>query len=119
MFKKAEIQENKYKVLLVAYKGLEAEMENELLYHFISIVRNGDEIRESMSSNDKNLAGLSFRTGLYHTWFKNTMKEKLDEGYKLGIVEMPKSYGDGEEHKLKELHDKFGDLIEIVEVVEL
>ena len=119
MLKKVESQEKKYKVLLVAYKGLDGQMEDELLYHFVSIIRNRDEINVAMSSNDKNLSGLSFRTGLYHRWFKKSIEEKLNDGYKLGIVEVAKSYRESGEKKLKELDEKFGDNIEIIAVEEL
>ena len=119
MFKKEESQESKYKVLLVAYRDLGEDMEKELLYHFISNIRNREEIDGSSSGSDKSASGLSFRTSLYHNWFKNIILEKLDHGYKLGIVEIPKSYGNSDEVKLKELDEKFGDNIEIVAKEEL
>jgi len=119
LFKKEKSQESKYKVLLVAYKDLTEEMEKELLYYFISNINNKNEIEESITASDKSSSGLSFRTGIYHNWFKDTILEKLNDGYKLGIVETPKSYGDGDEVKLKELDDKFGDNILIVGTEEL
>lgn len=119
MFKKEKSQESKYKVLLVAYKDLTKEMETELLYYFISNIRNKKEIEENVSASDKSSSGLSFRTGIYHNWFKDTILERLNEDYKLGIVEIPKSYGDSDEVKLKELDEKFGDNILIVATAEL
>jgi hypothetical protein len=119
MFKKEKSQESKYKVLLVAYKDLAENMEKELLYHFISNIRSKEEIEENASGSDKSSSGLSFRTGLYHNWFKEIILEKLKSQYKLGIVEIPKSYGDSGEVRLKELDEKFGDNILIVATEEL
>lgn len=119
MFKKEESQESKYKVLLVAYKDLAEDMEKELLYYFISNIRSKEEIEENVSASDKSSSGLSFRTGVYHSWFKDTILEKLNEGYKLGIVEIPKSYGNSGEVKLKALDEKFGENILIVAIDEL
>ncbi len=119
MLKKEKSQETKYKALLVAYKDLTEDMEKELLYYFISNIRNKDEIEENASGSDKNYSGLSFRTGLYHNWFKDTILERLNDGYELGIVEIPKSYGDSGELRLKELDEKFGDNILIVSTGEL
>lgn len=119
MFKKEKSQETKYKVLLVAYKDLNEEMEKELLYYFVSNIRSKSQIEENISASDKSSSGLSFRTGIYHNWFREAMLERLSEGYNLGIVEIPKSYGDSDEVKLKELDDKFGDNILIVGTEEL
>ncbi|MBU5425316.1 hypothetical protein KQI41_02725 [Tissierella pigra] len=118
MLGKKESQDAKYKVLLVAYKDLTEEMENELHYYFISNIRSKEEIEENYGM-DKSSSGLSFRTGLYHKWFKETILQKIEEGYSLGIVEISKSYGDSEEMKLKELDEKFGDSILILETQEL
>lgn len=109
----------KFKVLLVAYKDLPAEMEKELLYYFTSNVRKVKDIEDVISGSDKSSSGLSFRTSLYHKWFKDIMIEKLDEGYNLGMVEIARSYGDSDAEKLKELDDKFGDNILIIATEEL
>lgn len=119
MFKKEMPQDPKYKVLLVAYKELAKDMEEKLAYYFISSVKSREELEKGSSSNERSLAGLSFRTGLYHKWFKETILQKLNEGYKLGIVEIPKSYGDNQEVLLKELDEEFGDNILIVATEEL
>lgn len=119
MFKKEKSQESKYKVLLVAYKDLTEEMEKDLLHYFISTIKNKKEIEENVFGSDKSSSGLSFRTGIYHKWFKDTILEKLNEEYRLGIVEIPKSYGNSDEIKLKELDEKFGDNILVVATEEL
>ena len=119
MNKRKESESKKYKVLLVAYKDLSEEMEKELLYYFISNVRKKKDIKDLILGSDKSLSGSSFRTCVYHKWFKDIMIEKLDEGYKLGLVEIAKSYGDSDAKKLKELDDKFGDNILIVATEEL
>lgn len=119
MFRKEKPQDSKYKVLLVAYKELAKDMEEKLVYHFISSIKSKEEIEENTSGSEKGFAGLSFRTGLYHNWFKETILQKLNEGYKLGIVEIPKSYGDNQEILLKELDEEFGDNILIVATEEL
>lgn len=119
MFKKEKSQESKYKVLLVAYKDLTEDMEKELLYYFISNIRSKKEIEENVFGSDKSSSGLSFRTGIYHNWFKDTILEKLNEEYRLGIVEIPKSYGNSDEVKLKELDEKFGGNILVVATEEL
>ena len=119
MFRKEEPQDTKYKVLLVAYKDLAEDMENDLAYYFISNIRNKAEIEENSFGTDRSSSGLTFRTRLYHDWFRKTIVRKLDEGYELGIVEIPKSYGDSGELRLKELDEKFGDNILIVSTGEL
>lgn len=110
---------SRYKVLLVAYRDLAEETEKELLYHFISNISKKKDIEDVISGCDKNSSGLSFRTCLYHRWFRDLMEEKLDEGYKLGMVEIAKSYGDADVKKIKELDDKFGDDILIIASEEL
>lgn len=109
----------KYKVLLVAYKDLPEEMEKELRYYFISNIKKSKDIEDVVSGSDKSSSGLSFRTSLYHRWFRNIMVEKLNEGYSLGMVEVARSYGDSDEEKLKELDEKFGDNILIIATEEL
>lgn len=51
---------------------------------------------------------------MYKSWFKEDILENLDNGYNLGIVEIPKSYGDSYEKVLQELDEKFGDKIIII-----
>lgn len=114
MFNNKKTTEAKFKVLLVAYKDLTEEKEKELRYHFISNISKRKDIEDVISGCDKSTSGLSFRTCLYHKWFRSKMEAKLNEGYKLGMVEIARSYGDGEEKKLKELDDKFGDNILII-----
>ncbi|HZK32950.1 MAG TPA: hypothetical protein VFC60_00490 [Tissierellaceae bacterium] len=119
MYKKEKSKSSKFKVLLVAYKDLSEEMEKELLYYFVSNVRKKRDIEDVISGSDKSSSGLSYRTSLYHRWFRDIMEEKLDEGYNLGMVEIARSYGDSDAKKLKELDDKFGDDILIIATEEL
>lgn len=119
MFKKKKQQGSKYKVLLVAYKDLDESVESELAYYFISSVKSKKDIGENIIASDKSSSGLSFRTGIYHNWFKEIILKRLEEGYKLGIVETPKSYGEKDEEILKELDEKFGDKILIIATEEL
>lgn len=119
LFKRGKTESSKYKVLLVAYKDLSEEMEKELLYYFISNVRKKKDIEDVVSGSDRGSSGLSFRTSLYHKWFRDMMEKKLDEGYNLGMVEIARSYGDSDAKKLKELDDKFGDNILIIATEEL
>lgn len=94
-------------------------MQKELRYYFISNIKNKKDIEDVISGSDKSSSGLSFRTSLYHKWFREIMEEKLDQGYCLGMVEIPKSYGDAEEEKMKELDEKFGDNILVIAIEEL
>lgn len=119
MFNKEETQDTKYRVLLVAYKDLTEKVENDLAYYFISSIRSKKEIEDNSFGVDRSTSGLTYRTGLYHDWFKKAILQKLDEGYKLGIVEIPKSYGNRVEVILRELDEKFGDEIIIVESQDL
>lgn len=119
MFRKKKPRDAKYKVLLVAYKDLDESVEAELGYYFISSIKNKNDIEENVIASDRSSSGLSFRNGIYHNWFKDKMLEKLKEGYKLGMVEIPISYGDSDVEILKELDDKFGDNILIVATEEL
>ena len=90
--KNEKSKSTRYKVLLVAYRDLSEEMEKELLYHFISNIKKKKDIEDVISGCDKSSSGLSYRTCLYHRWFRDLREEKLDEGYKLGMVEIAKSY---------------------------
>lgn len=117
--KNEKSKSSKFKVLLVAYKDLPEEMEKELLYYFVSNIRRKKDIEDVIFGSDKSSSGLSYRTSLYHRWFRDIMEEKLEEGYKLGMVEIAKSYGDSDEKKLKELDSKFGDDILIIATEEL
>lgn len=119
MYKKDRNRSSRFKVLLVAYKELSEEKEKELVHYFISNIRKKKDIEDVISGCDKSSSGLSYRTCLYHRWFRDIMEEKLEEGYKLGMVEIARSYGETDENKLKELDDKFGDNILIIASEEL
>lgn len=119
MFKREEAECSKYKVALVAYKDLSEDIEKDLLYNFISNITTKEDIQENSSDVYKNCSGLSYRTSLYHKWFKDKILKKINEGYRLGIVEIPKSYGNSYEVKLRELDKKFGDHILVIATEEL
>lgn len=104
-------QMTKYKAYLLAYKDLEKAEEKDLRYHFISNIANEDRIREDLQGIDKVATGMSFRVGLYHNWFKDEILRKLEEGYKLGIMEIQKSYRESGEKTLEELKEKYNLLI--------
>ena len=112
--KRTENQTAKYKVLLVAYKDLDIKTEDELAEHFIEIIKNKEDILEDFNVNTRNSLSFSHRVNLYKSWFKEDILENLDNGYNLGIVEIPKSYGDSYEKVLQELDEKFGDKIIII-----
>lgn len=110
--------EVKYKVLLVAYKDIEKD--NELKKYFISTVQDSDDLRDINQCGDfKGSAGLSYRTSLYHSWFKESILKRLREGYQLGIIEMRKENYEERENLIKELDEKYGENILIVDEAEL
>lgn len=110
----------KYKVLLVAYKDLPNEVEKDLNYHFISKINNSDDLRDHDSSGDyRTSAGLDYRTCIYHSWFKDSILKKLNEGYFLGIVEMRKASYDRKENVIKKMEETHTDKILIVDEAEL
>lgn len=110
--------ESKYRVLLVAYKGIEEE--NELESYFISTVNRIEDLRNMNQSGDfKNSAGLTYRTSLYHSWFKETICQKLRDGYQLGLIEMRKDDSQERENIIKELDEKYGDNVLIVDEAEI
>lgn len=85
--------EVKYKVLLVAYKDISKEVHKELSYNFVSTVNEFNELRDHHQGGDgKDSGGLMYRTALYQKWFRDDIISSLNDGYKLGIVEMRVEY---------------------------
>ena len=109
---------SKYKVLLVAYKDIEED--NELKRYFISTIDNSEDIRDmDQSGNYRNSAGLSYRTALYHSWFKDTVNKKLSEGYQLGIIETRIEDSEEREKIINKLDEDYGERILVVDEAEI
>lgn len=110
--------QSKYGILLVAYKDIERE--NELRKHFISTIRDSEDIRDINQCGDfRGSAGLQYRTSLYHSWFKETIIEYLKKGYQLGIIEIRKDKYEEGEKLIRDLDKKYGENILIVDESEL
>lgn len=92
MSKRDHGDEVKYKVLLVASKDISKEVYKELSYNFISTINTLDELRELEGGDGKDSGGLMYRTALYQKWFRDDIVSGLNDGYKLGIVEMRVEY---------------------------
>lgn len=112
--------EAKYRILLVAYKDIPEEVDKEINYHFISKISDFSDLRDNMYCGDvKGSSGLSYRTSLYHGWFKDIILEKLREGYTLGIIEMRKESYEKREGILRKIDEEYGDSVLIIDTAEL
>ncbi len=110
--------QSKYGVILVAYRDIEKD--NELKKHFISTINDSEDIRDINQCGDfRGSAGLLYRTSLYHSWFKKTITEYLRKGYQLGIIEIRKDKYEEREKIIRQLDEKYGENILIVDEAEL
>lgn len=115
-----DVVKTKYKILLVAYKDLSEEVEKELNYHFISKINSLDDLRDDEQCGDyRSSAGLTYRTCVYHSWFRDAIKEKLKNDYILGIVEKRKDSYNEQDNPIKKLEKLHKGNILIVDEAEL
>ncbi|SHF06155.1 hypothetical protein [Alkalibacter saccharofermentans] len=113
-----KVSHTKFKALLVAYKELDPEIYTELSNHFISTIKSPSDVISSLGISERSAIGLSYRIALYKRWFKDASLEKLNQGYHLGIIEIPASYGDETESFVKDFDKIFGDHVIIVSTEE-
>lgn len=110
----------KYKVLLVAYKDISDEVHKELSHDFVSTVNEFEDLRDHHQGGDgKDSAGLMYRTSLYQKWFRDDIIKSLEEGYRLGIIEMRLEYFEKQEGILNKIIKENESKIKIVDTAKL
>ena len=110
----------KYKVLLIAYKDISNEVYKDLSYDFVSTVNEFEELRDQHQGGDgKDGAGLMYRTALYQKWFRDDIVKSLQEGYRLGIVEMRLEYCEKQESIINKIIKENKNNIKIVDTAKL
>lgn len=120
VYSKGKLGKSKYRILLVAYKDIPIEVDKEINYHFISKINDFNDLRNNEGAGDvKGSSGLSYRTSLYHSWFKDAIVEKLNEGYTLGIIEMRIDSYEKREGILRKIDEEYGDSVLVVDTAEL
>lgn len=113
-----KVSPTKFKALLVAYKDLDPEIFTELSNQFIATIKDPSDVIDSLGVSERSAVGLSYRIALYKKWFKDASLEKLSQGYQLGIIEIPSSYGSETESFIKNFDEIFGDHVLIVNTEE-
>lgn len=116
---KKQNTKTKYNALLIAYKDLDIKTESKLVKYFIKTIENEKDFIKKFSGNTRNSLDLSYRIYLYENWFKDDIFKKIKEGYALGIVEIPKSYGNSIKNFLEKLDKEFGNKISIVKTIKI
>lgn len=110
----------KYKAYLVAYKNLDKNVVEIItrysVYH-IEQMEDLDVLHEFASSERS--FSLNERIEIYLKNFIGNIQKKVDEGYFLDIIELPKSYGKSREDMLIEFDIQFGEDILVVDTMEL
>lgn len=105
---------------MLAYKDIPEELESKLKYYFISIIREFDDIADTNECGDyRSCAGLTYRTCIYHKWFKTSILERLNQGYEMGLVEIREVDDDKKLKDLKRMIKESAGNIIIVEKVRI
>lgn len=114
----------KYKVMLLAYKDVEDRVRKIITKYSVCSISNEDNFKDLLRQQT-NYQGsgrgfnLNDRVNIYLGWFKDKISVKLEEGYKLDIIELHRSYGDTREELLKALDIEYGQDILVLGIEEL
>ena len=117
-------RETKFKVILLAYKEVDDRVKNIITRYSVCNIKDMEGFKE-LTRDQTNYQGsgrdfnLNDRVVIYLGWFKESIEEKLKEGYFLDIIEVHKSYGDTREELLKSLDIEYGNDILIVDMEEI
>lgn len=110
----------KYRTLLVAYKSIDENVKDMITKYSVYHI---DEEEDLLLLNKHVSSGRNFsfneRIYFYLKSFKEDILKKLEEGYNLDIIELPKSYGTSRRTMLEEFDVQFGDDIFVVDEIEI
>ncbi len=109
----------KYKVVVIAYRELKEEDEQKIYNSSIRTLDDLDDLKEVYI----NCSGKGFnqndRVCIYLDWFRDKAKEKIEEGYNVGILEMPIKSGNVELEVYKQLDIDYGEDLLVLESVDV
>lgn len=109
---------SKFKVFLIAYRDVAPQVEKILLNSSVRVI---DEVRDLEMTEGFCSKGfnLNSRLCIYVDWFKDQAVEKLREGYKLAILEVPGSVGASKSDLLSTLDIGYEEEILVLESVDV
>lgn len=110
--KQAFVKENKYNMALVAHKNISGEAKNITHQSSICHIKDIDNLYDLLDDQSYYKGSgawfdMNDRVGIYLGWYKEKIKEKLGEDYKVDIIELHKSYGKERFVELSNLEDKY------------
>lgn len=110
----------KYKAYLVAYKNLDENVVEIITRYSVYHIEKTEDLNvlKEFASSTRNF-NLNERINIYLENFKGNISEKINEGYDLDIIELPKSYGSSRKDMLIEFDIQFGEDILVVDTMEL
>lgn len=78
----------KYKVLAVAYRNIDQKILDEMMQFSVKNINTVTDLNDVNIFRGKGF-NLNDRISIYNDWFKDVAKVKLNEGYKVAILELP------------------------------
>jgi len=108
---------SKYKVVALAYKDINPEIEFSINQSAIKTLRLLNDFNETYSYCSCRGFNLNDRLCIYLDWFKNEIKEKIEEGYIISILEIPINSSDAKLDSLRESHLVYGHNLLIIDVI--
>lgn len=79
---------NKYRVLIIAYRDVDEKIINKISRYSIKDLDSKEDI-DTVTTFCSRGFDLNDRICIYLGWFKDEAVEKIKEGYKVSIIELP------------------------------
>ncbi|WP_425448364.1 hypothetical protein [Dethiothermospora halolimnae] len=109
---------NKYTVFLIAYRDVEEKIEKILTNSSVKTIDELEDLEQTEVFCSRGF-NLNSRICIYVDWFRDKAKQKVKDGYKLAILEVPHSVGKSKSDLLNELDISFEEDILVLETVEV
>ncbi|MTI65340.1 MAG: hypothetical protein FH753_01925 [Firmicutes bacterium] len=108
----------KYTVFLIAYRNVDERVEKILTNSSVKTIDTLDDLDQNEVFNSRGFS-LNNRVDIYVDWFKKKAREKIDKGYEVAILEVPKSVGETKAELLNELDIGFEEDILVLETIDI
>lgn len=106
----------KFTVLLVAYKDIPLEVEYKIKDRMLKSIQSLNDIDINSSLNGlRGSMNLNSRTDIYMDWYKKAIKNHLNRGYSLALLELPYDINKERVEVLNHLDEEYGDNILVLE----
>lgn len=111
---------NKYRVILAAYRKVDKNIMEKIEKYSIRTIKNNDDLSTIKNSYSGKGFSMNDRVSIYVDWINDEIKNKINEGYTIVILELPIVKKDGELVKnLKSLDIEFGEEVLILKQVDV